>query len=230
MYKEKQLELIEKLHLKLKEWREEKIMKLKEEEKIEKLKKIEILRQNKIEKRKQELRNLKNKERLNEYYQMVEEKEKMKIIKEKEIKRLEEIKQIEISQYNQERIEYRKKEYQNHLLEKKKKKEEEIKLKELHKLHLEKIRSSVAVRAEIDHERVKKPTISSMKSKSIYDNNNIFEINGYSDKQIMKDKRIRIAEILQKEGLLQNNYAKSIMNILTPSKNNYRNQSKITFN
>jgi len=42
--KEKQLELIEELHKKLKKWREEKILKLKEEEKIENLKKIKDLK------------------------------------------------------------------------------------------------------------------------------------------------------------------------------------------
>jgi len=226
--KEKQLRLIEKLHEKLKKWREEKILKLKEEEKIENLKKMENLKIKKIMKKKKELREMKNKEKLNKYYQIIEEKEKQKKKEEEEFKRLEEIKQMEISKYNQERIDYRKQEYQNHLLEKRMKKEEELKQKKLHELYLEKIRLSVGITAECDPERVKKPTLSSMKSKSTYDKDNIFDITGYSDKQFMKDKRVRITEELQREGLLNSNYAKSVLKQLAPI--TYRNKSEINFN
>ncbi|OUM68031.1 hypothetical protein PIROE2DRAFT_4312, partial [Piromyces sp. E2] len=188
--KEKQLELIEKLHTKLKIWRKEKILKLKEEEKIKNLKKLEILKIKKKEEKKKKLRKLKNQQKLIQYHQIIEEREQKRKMKEEEEKKLEDLKQIEISKYNQNRIDFRKKEYQNHLMEKIKKKEEEIKIKQLQELHLEKIRASVGISAEIDPERVKKPTISSMKSKSIYDKDNIFDVIGYTDKQIVKDKRM----------------------------------------
>jgi len=37
-------------------------------------------------------------------------------------------------------------------------------------------------------------------------------------------------EELQKEGLLQSNYAKSVISFLTPVSNKYRNKSEISFN
>jgi len=37
-------------------------------------------------------------------------------------------------------------------------------------------------------------------------------------------------EKLQKEGLLQSVYAKTVINFLTPPSNKYRNKSEISFN
>ncbi|ORX56057.1 hypothetical protein BCR36DRAFT_367888 [Piromyces finnis] len=95
--REKQIEYIEKLHLKLKKWREEKIQKLKEEEKIESFKKLEILKIKKIESQKKELRKFKNQQRLNKYHQIIEERERKRKMEEEYAKKLEDIKQNEIS-------------------------------------------------------------------------------------------------------------------------------------
>ncbi|ORX56058.1 hypothetical protein BCR36DRAFT_410089 [Piromyces finnis] len=103
-------------------------------------------------------------------------------------------------------------------------------MKQLRELHLEKLRAMVRISAEIDPERVKKPTISSLKSKSILDKDRLFIINGYFDKQIMKDKRIRVTEALQREGLLHSDYAKLVISQLTETSNKYRNKSEIPFN
>jgi len=50
-----------------------------------------------LENKKKELKKIKNQERLNRYYQIIEEREKMKRIKKEEEKRLEEVRKIKIS-------------------------------------------------------------------------------------------------------------------------------------
>ncbi|TPX44397.1 hypothetical protein SeMB42_g04342 [Synchytrium endobioticum] len=71
------------------------------------------------------------------------------------------------------------------------------------------IRAKVAVKVESDFDRLISPTISSQAQAN--QDKPLYTMTGFSDEQIMGDKRTRIAQALMKAGLHSNEYAKHIL-------------------
>lgn len=216
---EQRLQTAEMLHQKLKDWREQRMKQLMKDEEIRREEQMREMERKEREEKKRLEEKEKKSMRIQEYRIRLEEQEREEMEVQKWIKEIEDAMAIERAKYNEDRVQFRcekeleKKEMQRQKELLKQAQEEETQRK------LELLRAQVApTHIQSDWNRIQSETESFIKAKNTKEEKAMFSVNGYSDKQILKDQRARLALALGSMNLTNSAYAKEAFARLQPSK------------
>lgn len=220
-YNLKQKQVREVLHEKVRSWREQQMEILIIQHKME-TDKLEAVRNRlKMEAELETKKRLKEKEELAKFHAEIERKREQQA--EKDRKRCEELQAqlAEQAKFDEERIKYRTEQLDAKILERKyieeEKKQEEIEKER----RLEALREQVRVVAESDPHRILKET-QAWQNRHVENEDDVdiqkplFNVVGFTSKQITSDPRMKLEAKLRAAGLHQSDYARQVMSKTQP--------------
>lgn len=233
-YNRKQKEVREVLHDKIRSWREQQMEALLIQHKIE-TEKLEAVRSRlKMEAEMESMKRAKEKEQLAKFHEETERKREEKA--EKDRKRYEELQAqlAEQAKFDEERIKYRAEQLDAKILERKNIEEEKRQAEIEKEKRLEALREQVRVVAERDPHRILQET-EAWQSRLTENEDDInlqqplFNIVGFTSKQITSDPRMKLEAKLREAGLHATDYARQVMAKVPPPQPPRRDMESTVF-
>ncbi|ESO82475.1 hypothetical protein LOTGIDRAFT_169949 [Lottia gigantea] len=201
-------------------WREQKEevtrLQMKQEEKARHY----ILEQQKLEQEREKKHRQETKHKISKFQHEKEEKKRRE--EEEDKRRLEELYHLlnEQAEYDKNRVQFRKEQFDEKTEEKKRQKLQELEEEREKEERLEALRSTVRVTAESDPDRLHQNT--KAWQKRLEDDNLVdiqkplFEVNSFTSNQVTSDPRIRLEQKLREAGVVNSVYARQAMAQMKP--------------